>query len=165
MEAGFEVAEVDFSTRTVGKWACWSGGAITRLPPGWVFVFGSNRIGVHGAGAARVARDRFGAIPGVGEGLMGRSYALPTKDRAIRTLALAEVQRHVERFLGFAAGRRDLRFLVTEVGCGLAGYRAEDIAPMFEAAGSNVMLPEGFAEVLQHSRRDAPASPSPRSGA
>lgn len=141
----------DFSTGSVdnpGAWSYWEGGPLRTLPPGHVFTFGSNLRGAHGKGAAQVAALQFGAQYGVGEGLTGRAYALPTKDQRIQTLPLAAIAGHVGRFLRFAATRPDLRFVVTEVGCGLAGYAPEDIAPMFAAAGPNVLLPRAFIDAL-----------------
>lgn len=102
-----------------------------------IFVFGSNRLGVHGAGAARFARLRHGAIYGQGEGLQGTSYALPTKQTPYVTLGLSEIREHVERFKAFAASRPDLTFNVTPVGCGYAGYSQHQIKPLFEPLPSN----------------------------
>lgn len=102
------------------------------LPSGEeIFVFGSNLRGIHDAGAARVARDLFGAERGVASGLTGRSYALPTKDGGLKTLPLREIQRHVAELLSYADSHPDQHFFVTRVGCGLAGYEDDDIAPMF----------------------------------
>ena len=102
-----------------------------------VFVFGSNLAGIHGAGAAKVALAKHGATWGRGTGLMGASYALATKDERVRTLPIGEVQRHVERFIRFAESRPDLRFKVTQVGCGLAGLTPAQVAPMFMGAPGN----------------------------
>ena len=124
---------------------------ITELKPNEIFVFGSNRAGIHGAGAAKLAREKFGAVWGIGRGLRGQSYALPTKDSQIKTLPLHEIQGEVETFLGFAR-LCDFQFLVTAVGCGLAGYNPELIAPMFKDHPHNVILPSEFREVLGHGR-------------
>ena len=117
---------------------------ITSLAPGQVFVFGSNIHGFHGGGAASFAADYFGAVWGVGEGLRGRSYALPTME------GLESTRRAVERFVAFAKEHPELTFLVTPVGCGIAGYTPEEIAPMFAGAVGleNVWLPEVFWQVL-----------------
>jgi len=112
--------------------------------PGRIFVFGSNRAGIHGAGAALTARKHYGALQTVGEGLQGSSYALPTKDEHIETLPLEVIGEHVRRFLVFATSRRDLIFFVTRIGCGLAGYTDADIGPLFRGAPSNCELPEGW---------------------
>jgi hypothetical protein len=112
--------------------------------PHMVFVFGSNRAGRHGAGAAKAALDKYGAVYGIGEGLRGRSYALPTKDENIRTLPLTEVVAHVETFLEFARHHSGIGFAVTRIGCGLAGFTDTQIAPLFKNAPSNCYLPEGW---------------------
>lgn len=104
------------------------------------FCFGSNRAGIHGAGAARHALEEWGAVWGVGEGIAGSSYAIPTKDESIKTLPLHAIARHVELFLREAKARPSDSFLVTAIGCGLAGYRPEQIEPMFQGATENVFL-------------------------
>lgn len=109
-----------------------------------IFVFGSNLRGAHGAGAALFAKLNHGAQLGVGEGRTGQAYALPTKDYNIRTLPLEHISRYVDRFLLYASGHPDLHFRVTRVGCGLAGYKDADIAPMFKGAPTNCSLPDGW---------------------
>lgn len=109
-----------------------------------VFVFGSNEAGRHGAGAALAARKHHGAVYGVGRGRTGNAYAIPTKDARLRVRPLADIRRDVDAFLAYAAGRPDLRFQVTPIGCGLAGYRPDQIAPMFEGAPNNCDLPNGW---------------------
>jgi hypothetical protein len=113
-----------------------------------VFVFGSNLAGRHGKGAALFALKNRGAVRGQGDGLQGQSYAIPTKDERIETLPLEAIRPYVRRFLAFAASRPDLRFQVTAIGCGLAGYSPDDIAPMFRGAPSNCDLPDEFVAVL-----------------
>lgn len=115
---------------------------IDSLQPGEVFVFGSNASGAHGGGAARFAYDRFGAVWGQGEGLQGQSYGIDT----MSGLRVFEEQAH--RFLAFAGEHPQLRFLVTEVGCGIAGYTPEQVAGFFRGAPDNVVLPESFTAVL-----------------
>lgn len=112
--------------------------------PGEIFVFGSNLRGAHGAGAALDAYLDCGAETGVGEGRTGMAYALPTKDWGLRTLPLEDIRRSVDQFLVYAAARPSDTFFLTRVGCGLAGYRDEDIAPMFKDAPPNVRKPEGW---------------------
>lgn len=109
-------------------------GSLAPLHDGWIFVFGSNLAGRHGRGAARVALQRFGARYGVGEGLSGDSYAIPTKDASLRVLSLREIKAGVDRFLAVALANKDARYFVTRVGCGLAGYHDCVIAPMFARA-------------------------------
>ena len=108
-----------------------------------IFVFGSNRLGIHGAGAAAYA-TQIGAVQGLGEGPSGNTYALPTCSVPGVGLPLPEVQRHVNLFKEFARKRPDTTFFVSEVGCGHAGHRAEDIAPMFKDAPENCDLPPGW---------------------
>lgn len=106
-----------------------------------IFVFGSNLAGRHGRGAALHAKQFFGAVYGQGHGLQGRSYAIPTKDARLNVLPLAEIRQHVETFKAFAVSRPDLKFRVTAIGTGLAGYAHADIAPMFRGAPENCELP------------------------
>lgn len=106
-----------------------------------IFVFGSNRAGIHGKGAALFASKYYGAERGVGEGLTGLSYALPTKDHRIQTLPLEDIRPHVEKFIQTARQHPDIDFIVTRVGCGLAGYEDEDICPLFESAPDNCLFP------------------------
>jgi hypothetical protein len=112
-----------------------------------IFVFGSNLAGRHGKGAALFAKQFHGAIYGVGEGLQGNSYAIPTKDAKLRSRPLPDISFSVLEFLNFATNHPKLTFQVTAIGCGLAGYSPEQIAPMFQAiqpVPSNVILPKEF---------------------
>jgi hypothetical protein len=120
---------------------------INVLDPNEIFVFGSNIQGMHMGGAARVAYSKFGAEWGNGEGLQGQSYALPTMEGIENTTAAA---RH---FTACAKEHPELKFFVTPVGCGIAGYTPEDIAPMFREAAKleNVYLPISFWKVLMES--------------
>lgn len=106
-----------------------------------IFVFGSNLAGIHGAGAAKYALDHKGALWGKGEGLQGNSYAIPTKDKDLRTLPLYAVKFYVKRFKDYATIHADKTFRLTPIGCGLAGFHPKDIAPMFVDAPINVLLP------------------------
>jgi hypothetical protein len=117
---------------------------ITSLKPNEVFVFGSNLAGIHGAGAALFAKEHFGAQQGVGLGPTGQSYAIPTKDERLQTLPLAEIQKYVWYFQNYASIHQTVRFLVTPIGCGLAGYTPAQIAPLFKMWQPNVILPEEF---------------------
>ena len=114
---------------------------ITELQPGEIFVFGSNLQGMHGGGAARVAYRNFGAIMGQGVGLQGQSYAIPTMQGGVET-----IRPYVDEFIAFAKEHPELTFLVTRIGCGIAGFTDEEIAPLFaEAQGvDNIVLPEGW---------------------
>lgn len=117
-----------------------------------VFVFGSNLAGRHGKGAALWARQHRGAIYGQGIGPQGNAYAIPTKDARLRVLPLHSIQPHVADFLDYARHRPDVAFELTPIGCGLAGYRPDQIAPMFADAPANVRLPDAFREALSASR-------------
>jgi hypothetical protein len=112
-----------------------------------IFVFGSNLAGIHGAGAARYARLHHGAIMRQGIGLQGQSYGIPTKDLNIKPLSLTEIAKYVTQFLEFAEAHPEMTFNVSRIGCGLAGYVDEQIAPMFKGAPDNCALP---LEWLKH---------------
>lgn len=118
---------------------------LTHVYSNEVFVFGSNESGYHGGGAARLALD-FGAVYHKGVGLYGNTYAIPTKDFNVETLPLVSIKKYVDDFIEFAKNNPDKIFLVTKIGCGLAGYTVHDIAPLFvNAIGiENVVLPEEF---------------------
>lgn len=111
-----------------------------------IFVFGSNERGIHGAGAARYALTQHGAVMGVGVGMRGTSYAIPTKGQSGgddskkgigSTLPLKAIQNYVNDFLEFARKNPELTFQVTRIGCGLAGLKDEWVAPMFANAPQN----------------------------
>ena len=114
---------------------------ITELKPGEIFVFGSNLRGMHGGGAAYVAYRKFGAIMGQGVGLQGQSYAIPTMQGGIET-----IRPYVNEFIEFAKAHPELMFLVTRIGCGIAGFTDIEISPLFENAHNidNIVLPEGW---------------------
>lgn len=119
---------------------------ITTLGDDEIFVFGSNLAGRHHGGAARVAVERFGAIMGQGEGLQGKSYAIPTMQGGVET-----IRPYVNRFLDVASEWDQTTFLVTRIGCGIAGFTDEEIAPLFADALKlyNVVLPKSFVDVLR----------------
>ena len=119
---------------------------ITGLKADEVFVFGSNLAGMHGGGAAYVAFRQFGAVMGCGVGLRGQSYAIPTMQGGVET-----IKPYVDDFIAFAREHPELFFYVTRIGCGIAGFRDKEIAPLFsEAVGlENVCLPESFSQSLQ----------------
>jgi hypothetical protein len=132
------------------EWLCLDQTACrTRAAPRIeIFVFGSNTAGRHGKGAALAALREHGAIYGQGVGLQGRSYAIPTKGqlgRNLYTLHLSTIRRNVEEFLDFARANPEMTFRLTPIGCGLAGYKPEQIAPMFVGAPPNVIMPPEFA--------------------
>lgn len=102
-----------------------------------IFVFGSNEAGIHGAGAAKYARDHYGACYGVGFGPQGLSFAIPTKDWTIQTLPYAVIEHYVQRFILYTRLNPNDEFKVTALGTGLAGLRSDVIAPMFKYAPEN----------------------------
>lgn len=120
---------------------------ITELGPKDIFVFGSNLEGNHLGGAARLANSKFGAKWGQGEGLQGNSYAIPTMQGGIDT-----IEPYVDEFIKFAKAHPDLTFYVTKIGCGIAGFKEEEIAPLFEKALDipNIRLPKDFVEILEN---------------
>ncbi|MBO4581074.1 MAG: hypothetical protein J5701_02135 [Bacteroidales bacterium] len=114
---------------------------ISELQPDEIFVFGSNLQGMHGGGAARVAYRMFGAVMGQGVGLQGQSYAIPTMQGGVET-----IRPYVDEFIAFAKEHKELTFLVTRIGCGIAGFTDDEISPLFSEAHNveNIVLPEGW---------------------
>ena len=114
---------------------------ISALQPNEIFVFGSNLKGMHGGGAAYTAYSKFGAIMGQGAGLQGQSYGIPTMQGGVET-----IRPYVDEFIQFAKDRQDLTFLVTRIGCGIAGFTEKEISPLFKDAHHvrNIILPEGW---------------------
>ena len=114
---------------------------IDKLQPDEIFVFGSNLRGMHAGGAALAAYHKFGAVMGQGVGLQGQSYAIPTMQGGVET-----IKPYVDEFIDFARQHPELTFLVTRIGCGIAGFRDEEIAPLFAEAHqlSNVVLPPNW---------------------
>lgn len=119
---------------------------IAQLGEDEVFVFGSNLEGMHGGGAARTAYQRFGAVWGEGVGHHGQSYAIPTMHGGVE-----QIRPYVDEFVEYARANAHLRFLVTRIGCGIAGFRDEQIAPLFSEAlnCSNIILPREFVEAIE----------------
>lgn len=120
---------------------------ISELKENEIFVFGSNLAGAHGGGAARLAYERFGAVWGEGVGLQGQTYAIPTMQGGVET-----IKPYVDAFILFAKENPTLTFLVTRIGCGIAGFRDEEIAPLFKDAidAANIILPQEFEELLDN---------------
>ena len=119
---------------------------ITELKENEIFVFGSNLQGLHGGGAARLAYEKFGAIWGQGVGLQGQSYGIPTMHGGVE-----DIKPYVDEFIEFAKSHPELTFLVTKIGCGIAGFRDEEIAPLFKECKDleNVLLPRSFVDTYQ----------------
>jgi hypothetical protein len=111
-----------------------------------IFVFGSNLAGRHGKGAALFARQHHQAEYGVGVGPTGQAYAIPTKDEFLRTLPLATISKYVAEFITYTSMHPEVQFKVTRIGCGLAGYKDAQIAPMFLGAPANCELPAGWRD-------------------
>ena len=118
---------------------------ITELKENEVFVFGSNLEGLHGGGAARIAYKEFGAIWGQGVGLQGQSYGIPTMHGGV-----VVIKPYVDEFVNFAKSHPELKFLVTRIGCGIAGFTDEEIAPLFKDAIEieNIYLPKSFYYII-----------------
>ena len=111
-----------------------------------IFVFGSNLAGMHGGGAARLAYQKFRAVWGQGVGLQGQSYAIPTMQGGVET-----IRPYVDEFIQFANKHPEMTFLVTEIGCGIAGFTPQEIAPLFAKATTteNIHLPQRFWDLLE----------------
>lgn len=121
-------------------------GFIRELESNQIFVFGSNLNGYHGGGAARTAMDKFGAVWGVGVGIQGQSYAIPTMHGGPEA-----IQPYVDQFIEFARHNPNKQFLVTPIGCGIAGFKPADMAPLFKEATTipNIYLPQSFWSILE----------------
>jgi hypothetical protein len=117
---------------------------ITHLKPQEIFVFGSNLRGAHAGGAARLATEKFGAQEGVGEGLTGQSYAFPTLTANFEKVSRASLETSRDRFFATARHNPEKTFLLTKVGCGIAGFTEDEIRPLFRGAPANVILPEDW---------------------
>ncbi len=113
-----------------------------------IFVFGSNEAGMHGAGAARFAMNHRMMPYGKSYGHYGQAFAIPTKDERIQTISLGKINSYIEGFIAYAVGRPKLIFQVTAIGCGLAGYKNEDIAPLFSGSPKNVYFDTTWKHIL-----------------
>ena len=118
---------------------------ISQLAANEIFVFGSNLQGHHYGGAARIAEEKFGAIFGQGVGLQGQSYAIPTMHGGVDV-----IKPYVDEFIEFAKQHPELTFLVTRIGCGIAGFKDSEIAPLFKGAlgMANIALPQSFMDII-----------------
>lgn len=132
---------------------------ITDLKENEIFCFGSNTSGRHGAGAAKLALEKFGAVYGKGKGMAGQTYAIPTreffnnnnKQWELRTLPLTVISGHINDFLNLASVHKELNFLVTLIGTGHAGYSISEIALLFIKAEfcDNIFLPQEFIDIIK----------------
>ncbi len=128
---------------------------ITKLEKNQVIIIGSNEKGIHGAGAAKYAHENFGLKWGVGNGLSGQTYALPTKDFNIETLSLEKIQKYIDEFIEFAKRHPELEFLVTAIGTGLGGLSVKQVAPLFPLnLPDNVLLPASFIDQIESDAQD-----------
>lgn len=126
---------------------------ILELKDNEIFVFGSNTHGLHAGGAAVIAHKKFGAKWGIGKGKTGKCYAIPTIefDSTKKPFSIKDLQIYITNFINYASKHSDLTFLVTEIGCGIAGFKHEEIAPLFKKAitVNNIYLPERFWNILK----------------
>jgi len=122
-----------------------SSSRIDKLNSDEIFVFGSNLEGMHAGGAARIAADKFGAIWGQSVGLQGKCYAIPTMHGGVDA-----IKPYVDEFITFAKANPQFKFLVTRIGCGIAGFTDKQIAPLFTEAlkVENIYLPQSFVNEL-----------------
>ena len=122
---------------------------VTELNDGEIFVFGSNEGGRHGRGAAKIAQ-RFGAKYGVGDGIQGCSYGIPTKSSKLKILSVSKIKKYVDEFIDYVNNNFDKHFLITKIGCGLSRYSEKDIAPLFSKLinNTNVSLPKDFINFI-----------------
>jgi hypothetical protein len=118
------------------------------MQEGMTFCFGSNISGRHGKGAALTARNKYGAVYGVGYGKQGDSFAIPTKDENLRVLSLALIKQYVDKFIIYALKHPEEIFYCTRIGCGLSGYKDHQIGPMFIGAPDNCILPDGWGKEI-----------------
>ena len=122
---------------------------IHHLDSNTIFVFGSNMAGQHGAGAAKTALEHFGALNGVGRGWSGQSYAIPTMNEHLQQMPLSQIQHYVEDFKIYTKNHPKMTYFITSIGCGIAGYKVEEIAPMFKGISHNVIFPQSFRPFVE----------------
>ena len=117
---------------------------ITKLKPNQIFIFGSNLAGIHAGGAAKFAKDNFGAIEGVGSGRTGQCYAFPTLDENLNQRTREDLEKSVIGLYEYCEGNKDQKFLLTPVGTGIAGYSVEEMKSLFTNPPKNLILPKEF---------------------
>ncbi|AMW78568.1 hypothetical protein AMD27_06510 [Acinetobacter sp. TGL-Y2] len=122
---------------------------IKSLAEDTVFVFGSNLAGTHAGGAAKTALLHFGAVKGAGRGWSGQSYAIPTMNEHLQQMPLSQIQHYIEDFKIYTKNHPKIKYFITSVGCGVAGYKVEEIAPMFKGISKNVILPVSFRPFVE----------------
>jgi hypothetical protein len=126
-----------------------NGNIVKSLPENTVFVFGSNMAGLHAGGAARTALEHFGAVEGVGRGWSGQSYAIPTMNEHLQQMPLSQIQHYIDDFKIYTKNHPKNKYFLTSVGCGIAGYKVEEIAPMFKGISHNVIFPQSFRPFVE----------------
>jgi hypothetical protein len=122
---------------------------VKSLPENTIFVFGSNMAGHHAGGAAKTAQQYFGAMAGVGRGWSGQSYAIPTMNEHLQQMPLSQIQHYVDDFKTYTKNHPKNKYFLTSVGCGIAGYKVEEIAPMFKGISHNVIFPQSFRAFVE----------------
>ncbi|NHC04179.1 hypothetical protein G9F31_10405 [Acinetobacter sp. 187] len=122
---------------------------VKQLAEDTVFVFGSNMAGTHAGGAAKTALLHFGAMKGAGRGWSGQSYAIPTMNEHLQQMPLSQIQHYIEDFKIYTKNHPKLKYFITSIGCGVAGYKVEEIAPMFKGISKNVIFPISFRPFVE----------------
>ena len=122
---------------------------IKSLPEDTVFVFGSNMAGQHTGGAALTALQHFGAVTGVGRGWSGQSFAIPTMNEHLQQMPLSQIQHYIDDFKIYTKNHPKMTYFITSIGCGIAGYKTEEIAPMFKGISHNVIFPRSFRPFVE----------------
>lgn len=122
---------------------------VTELPENTVFVFGSNMAGQHTHGAARIAAQHFGAVKGVGRGWAGQSFAIPTLNEHQQQMPLSQIAHYIHDFKIYAQNHSKMTYFLTALGCGIAGYKVSEIAPLFRGMSSNIIFPESFKPYIE----------------
>ncbi len=122
---------------------------IKALPEDTIFVFGSNMAGTHQGGAAKTALLHFGATKGVGRGWAGQSFAIPTMNEHLQQMPLSQIQHYIDDFKIYTKNHPKMKYFITSVGCGVAGYKVEEIAPMFKGVSRNVIFPVSFRPFVE----------------
>lgn len=122
---------------------------VKQLPEHTIFVFGSNMAGQHTDGAAKTALEHFGAMQGVGRGWSGQSYAIPTMNEHLQQMPLSQIQHYVNDFKIYSKNHQKNLYFLTSIGCGIAGYKVEEIAPMFKGISHNVIFPQSFRAFVE----------------
>ena len=122
---------------------------VKSLPEDTVCVFGSNMAGTHAGGAAKIALLHFGAMKGAGRGWAGQSYAIPTMNEHLQQMPLSQIQHYIDDFKIYTKNHPKMTYFLTSIGCGIAGYKVEEIAPMFKGISHNVIFPASFRPFVE----------------